>query len=42
MSHNELVVPPGKHPVVLTFDDASSGMPRAGESKASNVAYWVI
>jgi peptidoglycan/xylan/chitin deacetylase (PgdA/CDA1 family) len=23
--HNELNVPPGKHPVVLTFDDASSG-----------------
>jgi len=25
MIHNELNVPPGKHPVVLTFDDASSG-----------------
>ena len=25
MIHNELDVPPGKHPVVLTFDDASSG-----------------
>jgi peptidoglycan/xylan/chitin deacetylase (PgdA/CDA1 family) len=23
--HNELAVPPGRHPVVLTFDDASSG-----------------
>lgn len=24
MIHNELAVPPGKHPVMLTFDDASS------------------
>jgi peptidoglycan/xylan/chitin deacetylase (PgdA/CDA1 family) len=25
MLHNEISAPPGKHPVVLTFDDASSG-----------------
>jgi peptidoglycan/xylan/chitin deacetylase (PgdA/CDA1 family) len=25
MIHNEMKVPPGKHPVVLTFDDSSSG-----------------